>query len=126
MANVKSEVGPFELVQAESGSYRWENVQSLGGGKRFVYDVSLFKDGDVWRMTAGLYGEGFNNMYSKPDQLASVEQYGAPQGYAAKFSSGRKLAYAFMRNFRGSPGYNGLLDIAADARWVNKHSGPYY
>jgi len=122
MANVKKTVGPFELETAESGYYRWTNRQDVGRGT-LVYVMSIDKVGDIWRLHSGLYGEGFQSR--QPEVVQDVEQYGAPSGYAQKFKPAKKMAYDFMQAFSGSPGYNGLIDLAAEARWVNEHLGPY-
>jgi hypothetical protein len=125
MPPVKTNVGPFELVDSESGYYKWENRQELGDGTSFVYTLSIDKYDDMWNLHAGLYGEGFGRRRT-PEQIQSVEQYGSPSGYAKRFKLAKRMAYSFMTNFSGSPDYNGLLDLASKARWVNRHSGPYY
>lgn len=123
MVRVKQSVGPFVLEDSGGGSYRWVNRQDVGGGD-FVYTLDVFKEGGDWTLIAGLHGEGFGR--HQPEQVQQVEQYGAPRGYAKSFKHAKDMAYAFMKRFSGSPGYNGLLNLAGEARWVHRDHGPYY
>jgi hypothetical protein len=114
---LKQEVGPFKLASSQSGSHEYENVQDLGRGKKFVYTVSIFDDQGTWRVMSGLYGVGFDGRERTPSQLQQVERFGSPMGTAPSFRAAKEKAYGYMRRFSGSPGYNGMIDLADAAGW---------
>jgi hypothetical protein len=121
MAALKQSVGPFELESSESGSHRYVNRQDLGQGQAFVYPVELFREGGSWVVLTGLYGEGFDR---QSEQVQSVERFGSPMHHADSFEGAKRKAYAFMRAFSGSPGYNGLISRAEQAGFRDEAGRP--
>jgi len=88
-----------------------------------VYDVTIHDGSDSpWEVMAGAWYQGSGR---KPEQVKSVERYGAPAHHAESFEDARRKAYKFMKKFSGSPGYNGLLDLAAEAHWRHSIHGRY-
>jgi hypothetical protein len=120
MPTVKQQVGPFELKSKTTGSsYRYE----YRTGWNMVYSVEIH-DGSPceWEALAGGYWTGNGR---KPEQAQSIERYGVPSHCADSFQEAKTKAYKFMEKFYGSPGYNGLLDLAAAASWRHESHGKY-
>jgi len=111
---VKQQVGPFGLVSKQNGSYRYVNRQDMGPWA-MVYNVEFFEEGDGWTVLAGLYTEG--SPRRKPEQVKRAERFGTPMASASSFKQAKKWAYGYMRRFSGSPGPNGMQDLASQAGW---------
>lgn len=124
MTALKRTVSGFELENSASGAHHYRLRQDVGDGAQMVYSVTIH-DGDgncAWSVLAGGWYEGGGRT---PEQMKSIERYGAPSHCADSFEEARERAYKFMRKFSGSPGYNGLLDTAAEAHWVHESHGAY-
>jgi hypothetical protein len=124
MPSVKNGVAGFTLESSSSGAYHYRLRQDIGRGNQMVYEVTIHDDDRAcnWSVMAGAWFEGSGRT---PEQIQSIEQYGGPAHCAPSFEDARKKAYAFMRAFSGSPGYNGLLDLAAEASWRHEIHGRY-
>lgn len=123
MPGLKKGVASFKLESSQQGAHTYRHRQDIGNGNQMVYSVTIQNTtGNNWAVLTGGFYQGSGR---KPEQIQSIEQYDGPMHHTSSFKDAKKKAHSFMKKFSGSPGYNGLLNLAAEASWKHKDHGKY-